>query len=419
MSSFQGPGTGISGTSNQFSVGYAGAATNSTYAQTSGNINGYAPSAGYANQSAATAANIQSATGVNGTNWAWSGQGGTPSWLWGGNVGSQYLVWAPNQMYIGSSGYTTYAPNAGNVNGYAPIGGYAGQLRVQNANATTWAWSGQGGTPSWLWGSNDGSYHPVWQFGQTYVGSTGYAPNVQGYVTTASYVNQGRTGNSAQGAGAIASSANCFNPIGGVQGGIVGSGSFAMGNGLYVGYSFLIYIQGFLGAIFNFKRSTGGNTQDRFVVYYNTDAAGGNYNQYGFWNGGWSQTSDAREKEDIDDLDETKSTNFIKNLRPRKFRWKNSPDQGKHRRSGFIAQEVLSVARDEEEHMHIVNNAQKYLDAGGSLDITNLDPISNAIPSLGVSQMEIVSPLVKTVQALMKDVEAMKNTVALMKKINV
>ena len=411
MSTFQGPGTGISGTSNQFSVGYAQSSGYSNgYAQSAGNINGYAPQAGYANQSAATAANIQSAQGVNGTNWAWSGQGGTPGHLWGGNVGSQYAVWAPNQMYVGSSGYATYAPSAVNVNGYATVGGYANQLGVQTTNSTTWGWAGQNGTPSWMWGSNDGKYIPIWQFGNSYVGSAGYAP-------TASYANysdhpQSSQGNYAQSAGTVNGGSYSLQGAG-----ITGLTSLGY-NGLYSGYVFGIFIQGVLGSFFNFKRSTGGNTADRFVVYYNTDGYQANYNQYGYWNGGWGQVSDAREKEDIDDLDETKSTNFIKNLRPRKFRWNNSSDQGKHRRSGFIAQEVLSVAPSE-EYMHIVNNGQKYLDAGASLDITNLDSVPDTVSKIGVSQMEIVSPLVKTVQALMKDIEDMKTTVALMKKINI
>ena len=127
--SFQGPGGGISGTSNQFAVGYSQGAG---YANVAGNANAYVPQAGYANQSAATAANIQSAQGVNGTNWAWSGQGGTPAWLWGGNVGSQYAVWQYGQMYVGSVGNSSYSSSAGSSGyaNYAAHAQYSNQLQA-------------------------------------------------------------------------------------------------------------------------------------------------------------------------------------------------------------------------------------------------------------------------------------------------
>jgi len=99
--SFQGPGGGISGTSNQFSVGYA--------------------------QSAGSATNINSANGINGTTWAWSGQPGSPGWLWGGNAAGQYAVWQPGNLqvaYAGNAGYAGYAGYAENAKRTGLSGGY-------------------------------------------------------------------------------------------------------------------------------------------------------------------------------------------------------------------------------------------------------------------------------------------------------
>ena len=411
--SFQGAGTGISGTSNQFSVGYAGSAGNTVYAPSAGNINGYAPQAGYANQSAATAANIQSAQGVNGTNWAWSGQSGTPGHLWGGNVGSQYAVWAPNQMYIGTTANATYAGSAGNANGYAPVGGYANQLRVQNSNSTTWGWNGQGGTPSHWWGSNDGGYMAVWQYGQMYAGSVSQTSTNAGY---AYVVGSSQTF-------AYSNQATYFD---GNSNGIGGSGGWRATNSGYAsGYTILVQTQGTDGAFFNTRRNTTYNN-DRFLIYYNPE---GNYgSQWGAFSGSWYNTSDAREKEDIEDLDEKSSVNFIKQLRPRKYRWKKEKisdyqieTEDELLRTGFVAQEVLAAANtNAKSFLHIVNNGQKYLDAGASLDISNLDSVSNTVPGLGVSQEQIVSPLVKTVQALMNDVQLLKSRISVLKpKFNI
>jgi hypothetical protein len=117
--SFQGPGTGLTGYGASFTAGAA--------SYTNGNIGGYAPQAGYANQAAAyTNGNIggnapnatyaQSAMG----SWAWSGQPGTPGWLWGGNAAGQYAVWQPGNITVGTANYTN-----GNIGGNAPNATYA------------------------------------------------------------------------------------------------------------------------------------------------------------------------------------------------------------------------------------------------------------------------------------------------------
>ena len=409
MSSFQGPGTGISGTSNQFTVGYAQSSGYSNgYAPSAGNINGYAPSAGYANQSAATAQNIQSMQGMNGTNWAWSGQNGTPNHLWGGNVGSQYAVWQYGQMYAAAAGYATYAGSTGNINGTAGVVGYTYHINIQGiGNQANWAWNGRSGTPSHLWGSNDGTYMAVWQYTQMTAGNAGYASSAGGAGGAAGYAS-GTTANQVYSTGYVYGNSYNFGNVG-----VINYGNSTYGAGQTTGAINTIFIQGGnYGAFFNFKRTSGGNSADRFVIYYNPENNG---QQFGYWNGGWGNGSDGREKEEISDLSSTDAVKFIKELRPRKFRLKNS-DDGKLK-TGFIAQEVLSVAPDE-EYMHIIGNGQRYLDAGGSLDITNLDSReSNTIPTLGLSLENFVSPLVKTVQTLMDDIKVLQDDVTELESI--
>ena len=123
MASLQGPGTGISGYSAQFTVGYSNGAGNiNGYAPVAGNINGYAPVAGNINGYAPAAGvtnQLQLNQGGLSTYWWWQGQGGTPGHLWGSNDGYNHYVYQYNQMYVGTAGYTN-----GNIGGYAPVAGY-------------------------------------------------------------------------------------------------------------------------------------------------------------------------------------------------------------------------------------------------------------------------------------------------------
>ncbi len=199
--SFQGPGGGISGTSNQFAVGYAQSSGYAGYAGGAGNINGYAPQAGYANQAAATAQTLQLVSASSST-WGWQGQNTTPAWLWGSNQGNSDTVYAPGNLSVG---YAGYAGSAGNINGYAPSAGnatyanqatYAANLGVQGIGGSTWAWAGQPGIPNHYWGSNQGGYHAVWQANQGYVGYAGSAGNINGYAPQAGYAGYaGSAGN--------------------------------------------------------------------------------------------------------------------------------------------------------------------------------------------------------------------------------
>ncbi len=162
--SFQGPGTGISGYSAQFTVGYANSA---------GNINGYAPQAGNANS--------LTVQGIGGTTWAWAGQPGTPNHFWGSNQGGYHAVWQMGQITVGTANYTN-----GNIGGTAPSATNINS--AQGINGTNWAWAGQPGTPGWLWGSNQSGYYTVWQPGQITVGTANYTNgNIGGYAPLAGY----------------------------------------------------------------------------------------------------------------------------------------------------------------------------------------------------------------------------------------
>jgi len=168
--SFQGPGTGISGYSAQFTVGYANGA---------GNINGYAPVAGNINGNAPSL----TVQGIGGSTWTWAGQSGTPNHFWGSNQGSQMYVWQAGQMTVGTANYTN-----GNIGGTAPSA--TNINNAQGINGSTWAWSGQPGTPSWLWAGNASGQYTVWQPGQITVGTANYTNgNIGGYAPVAGNIN--------------------------------------------------------------------------------------------------------------------------------------------------------------------------------------------------------------------------------------
>ena len=397
--SFQGAGTGISGYSAQFSVGYTGASTNAGYSGSSGNINGYVPTAGGANIGTPTALNINSMQGMNGKSWAWAGQNGTPSHLWGSYVGSQYAVWQYGQMYVGSVSTAYSSVRASNINGNAGSAGNTAHINVQNiGDQGTWAWAGQGGTPNHLWGSNTGANYPVYQYGQMAVKSAGYA-NLVGGATTAGYV--GNTANSSNDTRYVNfGTGQCFQGVG-----AGGFGAYTYNN-MNTGLISAFYVQTTLCGFFNYKRNNGGNTADRLVVYYNPE---NNFTQYGYFsNNFFGNTSDFRDKEEIEDLDEQACMNFIKQIKPRKFKLINDK---KTARLGFVAQEVLSTASNlqSEALTHIVLNCDKYLEAGGPLDTTNLDrESSNTIPTLGVSYESFTVPLIKVVQTLMDDIKLLQ-----------
>jgi len=153
MATLQGPGTGISGYSAQFTVGYANSGGNingyapvagniNGYAPVAGNINGYAPVAGVANQ-------LQLSQGAISSTFWWQGQGGTPGHLWGSNDGYNHYVYQYSQMYFGTSGYCN-----GNIGGYAPVAGYCnGNVDHSQAASSALQQGATVGTGSQLVGS--------------------------------------------------------------------------------------------------------------------------------------------------------------------------------------------------------------------------------------------------------------------------
>lgn len=396
MSAFQGPGTGITGTSNQFTVGNSqSSGYSNSYAGSTGNVNGYAPQAGYVGY-AATATNIQSSNGINGTNWAWSGQNGTPGHLWGSNDGNYMAVWSPGQMYVGSAGYANQSATNTLQVANAGMATYTTSVNNQYTNST-WSWGTDANvpssTPNHFWGSNDGNYYPVWQYGQMYMGSAQTATNAGSSSTCQTAQNYANS--------------NISNLLQGSQNNIGGNINIGW-RALYV-YTMQGSIQNVDGNFFTIGYQ--GSNIDRFRVYYLPEQ---NLTQWGAFSNGWYANSDVRDKVELEDLSSDTCRNFIKQLRPRKFKWKydKSPDDvDRHDRAGFIAQEVLSAASNVQDTslFHIINHGDEYLEGGGSLDTTNFDyESSNNLPTMGLSLSALTSPLVKTVQSIIVDIDALK-----------
>jgi len=399
--SFQGSGAGISGTSNQFAVGYAqsagytsgniggyapqagyanqAAATAQTlqltsvqgntqwgwqgqqsnpawlwgsnqgtvntvfspgalqvsyagYAGSAGNINGYAPQAGYANQGAATAANIQSAGGINGTQWNWAGQPGTPGHVWGGNQGSPYYVWGPGQMTVGyansAGNINGYAPTAGytngNIGGYAPQAGYANQasataqtLQIQGTGSSNWAWQGQSGIPNHYWGSNDGYTNYVWQMNQGYVGYAGSAGNINGYAPSAGYANN---------AGALQNGGYSY-PV-----------YLAYGQYIFLGLP-PIYNNSYFAQLYNV--GVNGVTGAQAAAYQSQISA---YFGYSILTGGRVYAiSDKRVKKKFTDETPPQYLDNINKLQVERFTWTDTVKNGSGVDTGFFAQDIESI----------------------------------------------------------------------------
>ena len=196
MSQFQGLGSGISGTSNQFQVGYSQGA-----GYTYGNIGGTAPQTGYATQSAATTPNLQ-LIGPGGSSWGWQGQQSSPAWLWGSNQGTVNTVFSPGALQVS---YAGYSGSAGNANGGVPQAGYANQTAATTANlqltsigGSSWGWQGQSSSPSHLWGANGTNQTTVFNPGAlqvSYAGYSGSAGNINAYAPSAGYAGSGPNAN--------------------------------------------------------------------------------------------------------------------------------------------------------------------------------------------------------------------------------
>ena len=106
---------------------------------------------------------------------------------------------------------------------------------------------------------------------------------------------------------------------------------------------------------------------------------------------GTINTSDQRQKKDIENLDTEKTINFIKSLRPVRYKWKN----GKRFHSGLIYQEL-------EPH------STQFLKEWGLL--------SNINDSLGVRYDELYAILIKTYQYLIEKNELLENRLNILSK---
>ncbi len=99
--------------------------------------------------------------------------------FWASSVGSD------NGFCIGSSCITAWPANNTSPS-WASITG-----KPYPVNGQTWNWSGQGGQPAWLWGSNDGTNMYVWNpsnFSVNYANSANYA-NSTNYANSAGNAN--------------------------------------------------------------------------------------------------------------------------------------------------------------------------------------------------------------------------------------
>lgn len=101
------------------------------------------------------------------------------TWHWGGRVAAQIGLASNGYLYeapaTGTSFYRlVYESGTWGIN----VTGSAGSVAWSGISGKPFNWSGQGGQPSWLWGSNDGSNYYVWNpsnFSVNYANSAGYA----------------------------------------------------------------------------------------------------------------------------------------------------------------------------------------------------------------------------------------------------
>jgi hypothetical protein len=219
--SFNGPGTGLTGTASSLSVGtstystylwstshpgtyYISNAWDNTYWHLTSNHGapvrvGYADSAGSAG-SASTATNSTQLGGVNASGYAlltgavFSGDittyrsaSPTTGVIFLGNSGSKYLYFDGTNYNLPGGGLivggTVSASFSGNLAGTASAATLAAKASTLAQNggdgaAMTFNYSGQGGQPVYLWGTNDGTNNYVWNpsnFSVSYAATAGTA----------------------------------------------------------------------------------------------------------------------------------------------------------------------------------------------------------------------------------------------------
>lgn len=280
-----------------------------------------------------------------------------------------------------------------------------------NGAAMTFNWSGQAGQPSYLWGSNDGTNVYVWNpsnFSVNYATTSAYSTYwwAQSHVGSYYLVNNwdGSRWNltSNHGAGVRVSYADSAN-------------SASSASQLYSGpaYNATIAHNGswwdFSGT--NSGISTNGGITAATTIYApNVNANtcfSGNYHEFPTYNAGGSgialihnssgqirRTSSRRHlKNSINDF--SNGIDIIKLLRPRTFYWNVADDDG----AGDIYYKTQQTS-----HGFIVEEVEEVLP-----DLVHFDVAENGTKTPVMwKQIDVISILVKAVQELAEEVEALK-----------
>jgi hypothetical protein len=116
-------------------------------------------------------------------------------------------------------------------------------------------------------------------------------------------------------------------------------------------------------------------------------------------------TSDVRDKTDIDDLDY--GLNFVNSLRPVKYRYadRDSEIQGVRTHMGFIAQEVETVLGDDAPNRGLWTSSQ--FEKTAFLD-EDENPVYVDVDRQGLRYEEMIAPMVKAIQELTARIEALE-----------
>ena len=127
--------------------------------------------------------------------------------------------------------------------------------------------------------------------------------------------------------------------------------------------------------------TTGGSTLD-FRCGYGADTADLTISTGGVFTGDFSDTSDERLKNNIQDIS-ANQINIVKQLRPVTFDWKET-EKGSN--TGFIAQEVIKLLPN---------------------DVTHSDP-TNTDSNLGINNMGLTAVLTKALQEAITKIETLE-----------
>lgn len=355
----------------------------------------------------------------------YSGQAGTPTWLWGTNDGATVAVWNPANFsvnYATSAGTATtagYATSAGSATSAtsatsassATLATKASTLAQGGGNGTamTFSYAGQSGTPTYVWGTNDGTSILVWSpanFSVNYATSAGSATNstqlngqAASYYTNISarlgYTPVNKAGDTMSGALSVSSTATAITGNGGASGygvygtstssyGIYGQSSNASSGGV-IGYTQNASYYGILGYanVYSFYG---------LGVLYNAGEIRSTGNIIAYY-------SDKRLKTDIVRYTDWKSV--IESVNAYRFSWndigqKLTGNAADFREVGFIAQEVQQAYPD---------GVEKQLAPPKELEV----PFDENDPYLTIRNEKMIPVLFEAVKHLLKEVEDLKS----------